>query len=208
MSERGAAYQVGVLKALGASTGGIRGIFLGYGLLLGVVGSGIGMAGGLLFVHYINDIEKLLSKFTGHKVFDDTMTNMRAGLRDHLVPPKFLLEKVAKQSQSIVDSKGEDSPFAQPIKHFPDSISEADRTRIRTEVLAAIDHDIIPMYAKFTKFVAEDYAPHGRTEVGMWSLPEGAKRYAVAAKRSTTTKPIERATASASRATIGPDHQG
>ncbi len=48
---------IGILKALGASTSGIRGIFLGYGLLLGVVGSGVGMLGGLLFVHYINEIE-------------------------------------------------------------------------------------------------------------------------------------------------------
>ena len=50
---------IGVLKALGASTAGVRGIFLGYGLLLGVVGSGVGMVGGLLFVHYINEIEKV-----------------------------------------------------------------------------------------------------------------------------------------------------
>ena len=64
---------IGVMKALGASTAGVRGIFLGYGLLLGVVGSGIGMAGGLLFVHYINDIEKVLSKVTGRRVFDDTI---------------------------------------------------------------------------------------------------------------------------------------
>lgn len=64
---------IGVMRALGASTSGVRGIFLGYGLLLGVVGSGIGMAGGLLFVHYINHIEKWMSRLTGHKVFDDAI---------------------------------------------------------------------------------------------------------------------------------------
>jgi lipoprotein-releasing system permease protein len=64
---------IGVLKALGASTAGVRAIFLGYGVLLGAVGSGIGMAGGLLFVHYINDVEKLLSRLTGRKVFDDSI---------------------------------------------------------------------------------------------------------------------------------------
>jgi lipoprotein-releasing system permease protein len=64
---------IGIMKALGASTSGIRGIFLGYGLLLGVVGSGVGMAGGLLFVANINVIEKQLSKVLGHKVFDDTI---------------------------------------------------------------------------------------------------------------------------------------
>jgi lipoprotein-releasing system permease protein len=64
---------IGILKALGASTAGIRGIFLGYGLLLGAVGSGVGMVGGLLFVHYINEIEQALSRLTGRKVFDDSI---------------------------------------------------------------------------------------------------------------------------------------
>jgi lipoprotein-releasing system permease protein len=61
---------IGVLKALGASTSGVRGIFLGYGLSLGLVGSGVGMAGGLLFVRYINDIERGLSLLTGQRVFN------------------------------------------------------------------------------------------------------------------------------------------
>jgi lipoprotein-releasing system permease protein len=64
---------IGVLKALGASTRGVRSIFLGYGLSLGLVGSGVGMAGGLLFVAKINAIEKWLSGVLGHKVFDDTI---------------------------------------------------------------------------------------------------------------------------------------
>jgi lipoprotein-releasing system permease protein len=64
---------IGVMKALGASTAGIRGIFLSYGLLLGAVGSGVGMVGGLLFVRYINEIEKALSVVMGRKVFDDTI---------------------------------------------------------------------------------------------------------------------------------------
>jgi lipoprotein-releasing system permease protein len=64
---------IGVLKALGASTSGIRRIFLGYGLSLGMVGSGVGMIGGLLFVWKINEIEKWLSTVTGRKVFDDTI---------------------------------------------------------------------------------------------------------------------------------------
>jgi lipoprotein-releasing system permease protein len=64
---------IGVLKALGASTAGVRNIFLAYGLSLGLVGSGVGMLGGLLFVRYINDIEDRLSDLTGRKVFDDSI---------------------------------------------------------------------------------------------------------------------------------------
>jgi len=64
---------IGIMKALGASTAGIRGIFLAYGLLLGAVGSGVGMVGGLLFVRYINEIERGLSVLLKRKVFDDTI---------------------------------------------------------------------------------------------------------------------------------------
>lgn len=64
---------IGVLKALGASSRGVMSIFLSYGLSLGVVGSGVGVVIGLLFVYYINEIEALLSRITGKKVFDETI---------------------------------------------------------------------------------------------------------------------------------------
>jgi ABC-type lipoprotein release transport system permease subunit len=61
---------IGILKSLGASRRGVQGIFLGYGLLLGLVGAGAGMTLGLLFVAYINEIADLLGLITGQEVFD------------------------------------------------------------------------------------------------------------------------------------------
>ena len=61
---------IGILKALGASSRGVMGIFLSYGLLLGLVGCGSGTVLGLVFVHYINEIEWALSLLTGQKVFN------------------------------------------------------------------------------------------------------------------------------------------
>jgi lipoprotein-releasing system permease protein len=60
---------IGILKALGASNGGVMKIFLGYGLLLGVVGAGLGSALGLTITFKINDIEKLLAGITGQDLF-------------------------------------------------------------------------------------------------------------------------------------------
>jgi len=62
---------IGILKALGASSGGVMSIFLSYGLALGIVGSGVGVALGLLFVRYINELESVITAVTGRKVFDD-----------------------------------------------------------------------------------------------------------------------------------------
>ncbi|MCX7395189.1 MAG: FtsX-like permease family protein [Planctomycetales bacterium] len=62
---------IGILKALGASSAGVMSIFLSYGLSLGMVGSGVGVAFGLLFVRYINQIESVIALITGRKVFDE-----------------------------------------------------------------------------------------------------------------------------------------
>jgi lipoprotein-releasing system permease protein len=61
---------IGILKSLGASGRGIQGIFLSYGLSLGLVGAGLGMVLGLLFVAYINEIADFIGLLTGHEVFD------------------------------------------------------------------------------------------------------------------------------------------
>lgn len=64
---------IGILKSLGASSSGVMSIFLGYGFSLGLVGAGVGMIGGILFVVKINDIAKLVEWTTGHEVFDPTI---------------------------------------------------------------------------------------------------------------------------------------
>lgn len=64
---------IGILKALGATSRGVMTIFLSYGLALGIVGSGVGVVIGLLFVTYIDEIEKGLSKLTGREIFPEAI---------------------------------------------------------------------------------------------------------------------------------------
>jgi lipoprotein-releasing system permease protein len=60
---------IGILKALGASNVGVMNIFLGYGLLLGAVGAGLGTGLGLTFTYYINNIHQWLGRLTGQEIF-------------------------------------------------------------------------------------------------------------------------------------------
>lgn len=64
---------IGTLKALGASGRGVMSIFISYGLLLGVVGSGVGLVGGLVFVANINEVADIIEVITGQEVFDPTI---------------------------------------------------------------------------------------------------------------------------------------
>jgi lipoprotein-releasing system permease protein len=60
---------IGILKALGASNGGVMKIFLGYGLLLGIVGAFLGTTLGVAITVYLNEIEHALGKVTGQDIF-------------------------------------------------------------------------------------------------------------------------------------------
>jgi uncharacterized protein (DUF885 family) len=121
------------------------------------------------------------------RVFDEDTANMRKGMVNGLMPPKFLLEKVVEQVNGIATLAPDQTPFAQPFNNFPASFSEADKTRLKTAGLAAIKDDVLPAYAKFATFVKNEYVPKGRTEVGVWSLPNGDAIYAFEVRRSTTT---------------------
>jgi len=64
---------IGILKSLGASSTGVAGIFLGYGLFLGAVGAGAGLALGLAITWNINRIRAAVEWFTGERVFDPSI---------------------------------------------------------------------------------------------------------------------------------------
>ena len=130
---------------------------------------------------YIARLNKVPTAF--HQVTDDMMS----GIDDQRVPPKYLLEKVLVEVNNLLAQKPEDSPFALPLKKFPASVSAADQTRIHDAVLAAITKQVYPSYQRFAKFLQAVYIPAGRTEPGVWSLPDGAAYYAFRVKQSTTT---------------------
>jgi lipoprotein-releasing system permease protein len=64
---------IGILKSLGAGSTGIAGIFLGYGLFLGLVGAGVGLALGLAITWNINAIRAGVEWCTGQRVFDPSI---------------------------------------------------------------------------------------------------------------------------------------
>lgn len=117
------------------------------------------------------------------RVLTQTTEVLRAGMKDNLMPVRFLLEKVPGQCTGIIEA----DPFLIPTKKFPASISAEDQKRLTAEITEAINTDVIPAYRSFATFVAQDYAPHGRTTLSVTSLPDGVKRYQNDIRGRTTT---------------------
>jgi uncharacterized protein (DUF885 family) len=133
------------------------------------------------YEHYITRLGKIPAAFA--QITDNMMT----GIDDNRLPPRFLLEKALVQVNTLAQQKPEDSPFALPLKKFPASISQTQQAEIRQQMLKAIATQVLPAYARFGRFLSAQYIPHGRTEPGIWSLPDGDAYYKFLVRRSTTT---------------------
>jgi uncharacterized protein (DUF885 family) len=107
------------------------------------------------------------------RALSQTTDVLRAGMKDNLMPVRFLLEKLPAQCQGIIDS----NPFLIPTKKYPASISAEEQKRLTQQTSAAIDTDVIPAYKAFAAFLRTEYAPHGRTTLAVTSLSDGEKRY-------------------------------
>src|SRR5271163_2078986 len=107
------------------------------------------------------------------RVLNETSDVMRAGMRDKLMPVRFLLEKIPVQCEGIIEA----DPFLLPTTKYPTDISADEQKRLTQEIADAINKDVIPAYRTFAAFVRTEYAPQGRTALAVTSLPDGEKRY-------------------------------
>lgn len=136
----------------------------------------------------VADYEAWLSRMRAFPVYmDQTIALMQEGVRQKIVQPQIVMQRVPAQiKRQIVDDPTE-SLFYKPFKSFPADISKADQERLQSEAKTAVRESIVPAYRKFAKFFDEEYFPNCLTKVGAWQLPRGTEFYAHCAKLFTTT---------------------
>jgi uncharacterized protein (DUF885 family) len=117
------------------------------------------------------------------RAFEQTIEVLRQGEKDGLMPVRILLEQIPAQCQGTIA----ENPFVAPTKKFPAAISAEDQKRLTEEIVRTVNAEVLPAYQRFADFIAKDYAPHGRTTIGLNSLPDGGRRYQQAIREQTTT---------------------
>jgi uncharacterized protein (DUF885 family) len=118
------------------------------------------------------------------RAFDQTIEVLRQGEKDGLMPVRVLLEQIPAQCEGTIA----ENPFVEPTKKFPASISKENQQRLTEEIAQVVNAEVLPAYRRFADFIAKDYAPHGRTTIGLNSLPDGDRRYQQAIREQTTTE--------------------
>jgi uncharacterized protein (DUF885 family) len=120
------------------------------------------------------------------QLIDRGIGRFRQGLASGVVETKLTIRNVIEQLDTQLRDAPEASPYFGPAQNFPDGVPEAERARLRAELLAVIRDDIFPAYRRLRDFLRDDYLSHARDEVGLGSMRGGDRLYARLIEKNTT----------------------
>ncbi|MFY8111608.1 MAG: DUF885 domain-containing protein [Flavobacterium sp.] len=118
---------------------------------------------------------------------DSAMVYMKKGIKEGVVLPKALTQKMIPQFEGMPTAKVEDNLFYSAVKLMPSTFSAATKQDIANKYSAVITTKLIPKYQKMTTFLKTEYLPASRATSGIGSLSFGKNLYASYAKQWTTT---------------------
>ncbi len=120
------------------------------------------------------------------QLIDRAIERFRQGLASNVVETRLTIRNVIEQLDGQLRDAPEASPFYAPALNFPEGVPEADRARLRAELLTVTRDRIFPAYRRLRAFLNDDYLPRAREGVGLSSMQGGARLYARLIEKNTT----------------------
>ena len=136
----------------------------------------------------VKDYDDFLSRADDFAVIiDQLIVNMQEGIREGVVQPRILMEKLQPQIDAHIVENVEDSNFYAPVRNMPEGFSPEDRERLTAAYEDKIMNTIIPSYQRISNFIGDDYLGAARETVGLYALPNGVSWYEFMVRLRTTT---------------------
>ncbi len=136
----------------------------------------------------VKDYQNWLLRLASYTAWCDTaIAYMRMGIKEGYVLPKSLCEKTIPQFAELAKGPVETHLFYTPIKNFPATLSETDKTLLEHDYRTIIETKIIPIHKKLMDFLKTEYLPACRTSSGIEDIPNGKAYYSYLIKFYTTT---------------------
>ncbi|HEY0112447.1 MAG TPA: DUF885 domain-containing protein [Allosphingosinicella sp.] len=161
--------------------------FSGFHTFYPVLASGKGAAPFKTVEDYENNLKRHRDYVT---YLSRAIGRFQEGLASGVVDTKLTIRNVIDQLDVQLKEPPEKSPFYGPTSNFPESFSEADKTRLRTAYAASIRDEIYPVYRRLRDFLRTEYLPKAREGVGLVHMKGGDRLYERLIE-STTTLPLK-----------------
>jgi uncharacterized protein (DUF885 family) len=134
---------------------------------------------------YDNSIRRMLG-FT--RYVDQAIAKMREGIKQGVVQPRAIVERMIAQVEMFANGDPETSLFMGPVKKMPDKIAEAERSRIDGAYREAVAGELLPAYRRLLAFLKTEYLPKARESIGLSAIPGGKEMYLYLVKSETTSE--------------------
>jgi uncharacterized protein (DUF885 family) len=92
-----------------------------------------------------------------------------------------------RATRTSAETPAETDPLLAPLGTLPDSIPDAEKSRLRAAALDLIRTQVKPAERRLADFLATTYLPQSRATIGASALPDGRAYYAFLVRRETTT---------------------
>jgi uncharacterized protein (DUF885 family) len=136
----------------------------------------------------VKDYDDWIARMHNFPAYMDQNINlMREGMKDHVLLPKVIGEKILTQLNGMNWQDPTQHGFYKPFKRIPAAVSENDQQRLRTAAQQAIKTDVLPAFQHLRDFLQKEYVPASFEQVGAWQVPNGAETYSYLARSMTTT---------------------
>ncbi len=136
----------------------------------------------------VQDYERILARLRGFPgAVDQTIAQLTRGLAAGITPPRVTLRGVPDRVGSLLVDAPWTSPVLQPFQAIPETVSTADRERLRREAVRVFTDEVEPAVRRLRDYLAGTYLPGARETVAVSDLPDGKAWYAYMLRANTTT---------------------
>ena len=136
----------------------------------------------------VKDYDDWLGRLHNFSAYmDQNIGLMREGIKQHILLPKVIGERVLTQLNSMDWQDPTTHGFYKPFLKMPPAFSESDKQRLTAAAQQATKADVLPAFQRFRDFMQKEYAPASFEQVGAWQVPNGDATYAYLARSRTTT---------------------
>ena len=119
---------------------------------------------------------------------DQHIVLYREALAAELRQPKLVIDLIIKQLDAQAAQSADETALLAAFRNFPDTFEDSDKRRLLNSAKEAYNEIFVPAWKRFRHFLAQDYSPAARPELGVTTLKDGDQRYASLIRHFTTTE--------------------
>jgi uncharacterized protein (DUF885 family) len=121
-------------------------------------------------------------------VLDTAIARFRQGMASGVVESKLTVRNMLGQIDALLAQPVEKSPFYSPVLAFPEEVATGEREALRRDYAETVGTRIYPAYRRLRGFLADEYLPAARDQVGLSAMRGGPGLYLMLIERETTLK--------------------